>query len=389
LFRSDDRGDSWRPVSPDLSRQLDRNTLPVMGRVWSVDAIAKNTSTSMYGSIIALDESPLEEGLLYVGTDDGLVRVSADGGANWSREQSFPGVPDKALVEDIVASRHAAGTVYAVLDNHKQGDYQPHVIRSTDRGRSWTRISANLPAWGSAHTLVEDHVDPKLLFVGTEFGVFFTQDGGSRWHPLDVLPTIAVRDLEIQRRETDLVIGTFGRGVWILDDYTPLRSPATRLAQEPLLFPVRDAWLYVPDGRRGWGGRGDYGQARYTADNPPFGAVFGYHLPTAFTSLREQRREAEGKREEQGADTPYPGWDRLREEDRELEPAVLLEIRDAAGSVVRRVDAGSAKGFHRVAWDLRYAAPDPVSLQADPNRAPWLPPPQGPVRKSPERVRMI
>ncbi|NNL04180.1 MAG: glycosyl hydrolase, partial [Xanthomonadales bacterium] len=217
LFRSDDRGESWTVISPDLSRGLDRNKLEVMGRVWSVDTIAKNMSTSIYGALIAVSESPLVEGLLYAGTDDGLIHVSSDGGENWSAVDSFRGVPDMSLIEDIIASRHDADVAYAVIDNHKRGDYTPYVLKTTDRGASWRLISSDLPPRGSAHTIAEDHVDPDLLFVGTEFGVFFSNDGGEAWSELTSLPTIAVRDLEIQRRETDLVVGTFGRGVYILD----------------------------------------------------------------------------------------------------------------------------------------------------------------------------
>ena len=237
LFRSDDRGDSWRAVSPDLTRQIDRNALPVMGRVWSVDAIAKNDSTSIYGAAIGISESELVEGLIYVGTDDGVINVTEDGGESWRRAESFRGVPDMSYVADVLASLHDPNVVFAVIDNHKRGDYRPYVLRSDDRGRRWTSIAGNLPARGSAHTLVQDHEDPNLLFVGTEFGLFFTQDGGDTWHALKGnFPTIAVRDLEIQRRESDLVVGTFGRGLYILDDYSPLRTAPAAAGGAPYLF---------------------------------------------------------------------------------------------------------------------------------------------------------
>ena len=184
LYRSDDRGNSWQTVSPDLTRQLDRNALEVMGRVWSIDTVAKNNSTSIYGAAIALSESTLEEGLIYVGTDDGVMNVTEDNGENWRRVDEFSGVPDMSLIEDVVASSHDADIAYATIDNHKRGDHKPYVLRSDNRGRSWRLISNNLPERGSAHTIVEDHVDPNLLFVGTEFGVFFTQDRGDSWHQL-------------------------------------------------------------------------------------------------------------------------------------------------------------------------------------------------------------
>jgi len=379
LFRSDDRGESWVPVSGDLTRQLDRNALEVMGRVWSVDAIAKNDSTSMYGSMIALDESPLVEGLLYVGTDDGLIHVTSDGGENWMRGDEFKGVPDMSLIEDIIASRHDADVAYAVIDNHKRGDFKPYVLKTENRGRNWKLISADLPVRGSAHTIAEDHVDPNLLFVGTEFGVFFSNDGGGSWHELNTLPTIAVRDLEIQRRESDLVVGTFGRGIYILDDFSPLRFAGRDLAAGPVLFAPRDTWMFNPDARRGWGEKGDFGTQRYVAENPPHGAVFSYYLPEGLQTLGDQRREEEARKQKAGDDTPYPSWERLRREDREEAPGVLLTVRDSAGEVVRRLAGPADKGFHRVAWNMRLPAPDPVELEADADRSPWEDEPAGPM----------
>ena len=379
LFRSDDRGESWVAVSGDLSRQLDRNQLEVMGRIWSVDAIAKNMSTSMYGSLIAVDESPLVEGLLYAGTDDGLIHVSEDGGQNWRRQESFTGVPDMSLVEDIIASHHDANVAYAVFDNHKRGDHKPYVLKTSDRGRSWELLVDGLPKRGTAHTIIEDHEDASLLFAGTEFGLFFTNDGAQSWNKLTGLPTISVRDLEIQRREGDLVVTTFGRGFYILDDYAPLRTPQADLDAGAVLFPVRETWLFNPDARRGWGGKGDWGTGRYVAENPPYGAVFSYYLPAELQSLKDQRRKAEKERAEKGEDNPYPAWDALRREDREEAPSLVLTVRDAQGNVVQRINGPADKGFHRVAWDMRYPAPDPVDLSPSTDRAPWEGTPQGPM----------
>ena len=379
LLRSDDRGNSWREVSPDLTRQIDRNQLEVMGRVWSVDAIAKNASTSIYGALIAIAESPLEEGLLFVGTDDGLFHVSEDGGANWRRSERFAQVPDMSLIEDVIASQHDANVVYAVIDNHKRGDHKPYVLKSSDRGNSWRLIVNGLPERGSAHTIIEDHGSAGLLFVGTEFGLHFSVDGGANWQELTSLPTVAVRDLEIQRRENDLVVATFGRGIYILDDYRPLRAAAETLkSSEGTLFEVRDAWRYLPDDRRGWGGLGDYGN-RYSADNPPYGAVFSYYLPESLQTAAQVRRKAEGELAKDGKDTPYPSWDALRAEDAEEAPSITFTVRDAQGNVVARLSGATGAGFHRVAWDMRHAAPDPVSLSAPGQLAPWQSPPQGPL----------
>ena len=227
-------------MSPDLTRQLDRNQLKVMGRVWSVDAVAKNASTSFYGNIVALAESPVKEGLLYAGTDDGLIQVTEDGGANWRKATNSAGVPEMTYVSRLTPSAHDADAVYAAFDNHKRGDFKPYLFKTTDRGRTWTAIAGDLPERGTVYALAEDPVDPDLLFAGTEFGLFFTLDGGGHWVQLSGgMPTIAVRDLAIQQRENDLVAATFGRGFYVLDDYPPLRSlTADALEKDFLSFAV-------------------------------------------------------------------------------------------------------------------------------------------------------
>jgi len=379
IFVSEDGGNAWRPFSPDLTRQLDRNELEVMGRVWSVDAVAKNDSTSMYGSIISLSESPLVEGLIYAGTDDGLVQVTADGGESWTRYDDFGRVPDMTFVSDLAASLHDEDTVFATFNNHKRGDYKPYVYRSTNRGRSWTSITGDLPERGNVHTIVQDHVDPDLLFVGTEFGAYFTQNGGDNWHEITGnMPTIAVRDLEIQRRENDLVVATFGRGIRILDDYRALRTKADDVADaEATVFPVRDPWMYVEQDVFGYGTKGFQGETFFTAPNPEYGAVVTYYLRDGYTSLRDQRLKEEGERRASFEDNPYPSWDRLREEDREQAPELQIEIRNDRGETVRRITGPTSKGLHRVAWDLRTPAPDPVELGGGGFRSPWDSEPQG------------
>ena len=366
LFASNDRGNSWEKISPDLTRQIDRNALEVMGRVWSVDAIAKNDSTSIYGAAIALSESPLAQGLIYVGTDDGVISVTEDNGESWRRLVTIRGVPEMTLVEDIITSNHAADVAYAVFDNHKRGDHNPYVYRTGDRGRTWQPIAGDLPEWGSVHTIAEDHIDPDLLFVGTEFGLFYSQNRGQNWHQLKTnFPTIDVRDIEIQQRESDLVVGTFGRSIYVLDDYSPLRTNAAAVASaEATLFPVRDPWLYVEGDLWGtWGGaKASNGDNFWQADNPPFGAVFTYTLSQDLRSRAQARRKAEQEIEKTGGDTPYPSWDVLRAEDREDDPAVVFTITDEAGNVVRRITGPQKKGLHRVAWDLRYEAPDPAQV---------------------------
>jgi photosystem II stability/assembly factor-like uncharacterized protein len=356
LFRSDDRGDTWRAVSPDLTRNMDRNTLPVMGRVWSVDAVSKNRSTSFYGTIVALTESPLVEGLLYAGTDDGLIQVTEDGGQSWRRIDRVSGVPDMTYVNDLEASLHDANTVFAVFNNHKRGDFKPYVAKSTDRGRSWRSITSDLPERGSTYTIVQDHVNPDLLFVGTEFGIFVTLNGGQSWiQTKGGLPTIAIRELEIQRRENDLVAASFGRGFYILDDYTPLRAlSAATLEQDGVIFPIKQPWMYIEAGPLGGGEKASQGASFYTAPNPPFGATFTYFLRESLKTRAAQRQDREQKLARDSQDVLYPTWDALKDEDREEDPSVTLTVRDAAGNVVRRVEGSASSGMHRATWDFRY-----------------------------------
>ena len=362
LFRSDDRGDTWTAISPDLNRGIDRNKLEVMGTVWGSESVWKNVWTSYYGNSVALDESPLVEGLIYVGTDDGLIQVTEDGGENWRTIESFPGIPDLTYVADLTASQHDPDTVYAVFNNHKQGDFKAYVLKSPDRGRSWTSISSDLPDRHVAWCIVEDHVKPELLFVGTEFGLFFTIDGGGHWIQLrGGAPVIAFRDLEIQKRENDIACATFGRGYYILDDYTPLRQISEDvLAQETVLFPVKKAWVYSEAGPLGWGEKASQGDAYFTAPNPPFGAVFTYYLRDSYKTLRQQRMETEAKLQKEGKPVYYPAWDDLKSEDREDAMSIIFTVKDEAGNVVRRVSGPATQGFHRAAWDLRYPATNPT-----------------------------
>ncbi|MEJ2400536.1 MAG: hypothetical protein P8Y52_03990 [Xanthomonadales bacterium] len=370
VWRSDDRGDSWTAISGDLSHDRDRLTLPMMGRVWSIDASWDLMAMSEYGTITSLSESPLVEGLLYAGTDDGRIHVSEDGGENWRAIERLPGITDDYFVNDIKADLFDADTVYAVVDDHKSGDFSPYVYKSTNRGGTWVSIAGDLPERHVVWRLVQDHVNPKLLFAGTEFGVFFSVDGGKKWVELSGgAPTISFRDLAIQKRENDLVAGSFGRGIWILDDYTPLRGiDAEDLKQPGILFPVRDAPWYVPAQPLGaWreNGKAFQGDAFFVAPNPPFGAVFTYYLGDDLQTTEAQRQAAEKKRAAAGEDTPYPGWDALREEELEEPPAVVLTVRAADGSVIRRIEGPVTRGFHRVAWNLRYPRPNPWTPEED------------------------
>jgi photosystem II stability/assembly factor-like uncharacterized protein len=330
LYRSDDRGDTWTVISPDLSRNLNRDEIPIMGKLWPAGSIARNTSTTALSNIVSLDESPLFEGLIYVGTDDGLVQVTEDGGKNWRRVEDFPGVPKWTYVTDVFASPRDANTVFATLNNWQRGDYKPYIVKSADRGRTWTNITGNLPDRHDVWSIIQDHVNGDLLFAGTEFGLFASFDGGTRWVQLKGgMPVIQVRDMTVQRRENDLVIATFGRGFYILDDYSALREiSAGTLAEDARLFPLRDAPFFnltglAPAGTAGLGPLA----GNWVAPNPPFGAVFTYSV---------------------GKELPS-------------DAKLVLTITDETGKQVRRLDLDKAVGLRRVAWNLRGDAPAPAT----------------------------
>jgi len=356
LFRSDDRGDAWKAISGDLSRQIERNKLPVMGKVWDPDAVAKNASTSFYGNIVALAESPKKEGLIFVGTDDGLIQVTADGGQSWTKYDKFAGVPDMTYVSRLAASQHDVNTVYAAFDNHKNEDFKPYLLKSTDAGKTWSSIAANLPENGSVLAFAEDTVNANLLFAGTEFGAFFTVDGGAHWVQLKGgLPTIAVRDIVLQAREGDLVIATFGRGFYVLDDISALRQmKAESLEQAAATFPVKDALLYIERHPLGGPKKGFQGEAFYTAENPAYGAVFTAYLKEKLKTKKEKRQEAEKEAAKKNQTLPYPTNDELRAEAEERKPEVYFLVYDESGAAIRRVEGSIESGFQRAAWDLRY-----------------------------------
>jgi photosystem II stability/assembly factor-like uncharacterized protein len=332
LYRSDDRGDTWTAVSPELTRQLDRDAIPVMGRLWPEDAVGRHLYTTALSVITALDESPLLEGLLYVGTDDGLVHISSNGGESWQTIDGIGGLPENSHATDLFASRRDADTVFATFNNFQRGDFRPWVFVSEDRGTTWTDITSNLPERSGTWSIVQDHVNGELLFVGTEFGVYFSIDGGAHWIELSGgIPRIQARDLHIQRQWTDLVVGTFGRGAYILDDYSALREVSAEvLEKDAWLFPSRPAYIFDELGQvaAAWGNE--------TTPNPPFGAVLTYHLRNAL---------AEGA-------------------------TLILTITDEAGERVRRLELPSDTGIRRAAWDLRRDPPPepPEDPDAPPRR---------------------
>lgn len=369
VWRSDNRGDEWSAISEDLTRNQDRMLLPLMEQTWSWDAPWDMFAMSDYNTITSLAESPLVEGLLYAGTDDGLIQVSEDGGGSWRQVEvgSLPGVPKTAFVNDIRADLHDPDTVYVALDNHKYGDFKPYLLVSKNRGRKWQTITSGIPDRHLVWRVVQDHVRASLMFAATENGVFVTLNSGKDWTKFGSgMPTIAIRDITIQRREDDLVAASFGRGFFVMDDYSALRElDATAFSEEEVLFEPRDAWWYFEKPVIGATKRGSQGNQLYVADNPAFGAVLTYHLSEGFPSLEAQRQKAEKAAIADGKSVKFPGWDAVEAERREDKHVLQLVIRDSNNNVIRRIDAPADKGFHRVAWDLRH--PYTGAVETPPN----------------------
>ena len=370
VWRSDDHGDTWTPISGDLTRDEDRVSLPVMGRTWSYDAPRDLYAMSSYNTIVNISQSPIDPDVLYAGSDDGLISITEDGGETWRTIDELPGVPDRFFVNDIKADLHDADAVYVVVDDHKAGDFAPYILKSENRGGSWRSISSNLPERHVLWRVVQDHVEPDLLFVGTEFGLFFTVDGGGSWTKLKGgTPNIPFRDLAIQQRENDVVGATFGRGFYVLDDYSPLRQvDADMLSNDNVLFDVADALWYVPKRSLGCespGCQGSQGDSYFMAPNPDFGAIFTYYLAEGFKSGKDVRREAEEQLEAENEDVAVADWDTILGEEREDEAAIVFTVTDSNGNMVRQIEAPADAGFHRAAWDLRYPELQPWSPELE------------------------
>ena len=373
VWRSDDRGNSWTAISPDLTQGGNRYELSHMGRVWSVDDLTDNFAMSQYSNITKIAESPVAEGVLYAGTDDGLIQVSEDGGQNWRQAADLPDVPERSFIIGVEASQHSADTVFAIADAHKLGDFNPYVFVSDDRGRSWRSISGDIPEGTILWAIQQDHAKPELLFLAAEFGLYASINSGENWHKLSGgVPTIAFRDLKLQRRDGDLAGATFGRGFYVLDDYAPLRDMVDgALDKDAHLFPIRDAWWYIELVPMQAPGQPTLGDTSFVAENPPFGALITYHLKEQPLTAKETRQKAEKALRESNGDTPFPGYDALKAEALEQKPQVLVLIRDSAGEPLRWLEGSTEAGLHRIAWDLRLSPPDPIDLHKPDAPTPW------------------
>ena len=379
LWRSDDRGDSWTTVSGDLTTNTNRYELELMDRVWSVDDLYDNGAMSKYATLTSIAESPLLKGLLYTGSDDGIIQVSENGGERWSKAGSLPNVPERSFINDIEASQHDANTVFAVADAHKFGNYSPLIFMSTDRGKSWNSINGDLPDGNIIWVVKQDHIDENLLFAGTEWGLYFSYNKGQNWIRIPGSPTIPFRDVELHTRDHDVVGATFGRGFYILDDYSSLRDLASVVDnQVNVLFPVRDSWWYVPNEPMQAKGMPTLGSTSFVADNPEEGALLTYFIADFPKSTADIRKDAEKKLRTANENTPFPGYELLRLEQLESSPQALILIKNPDGIPVRWLQGKSHKGINRINWDLRWASPYPVSLTKPAFTPPWAGEPKGP-----------
>ncbi len=351
VWKSEDRGDSWKPISPDLTKNIERVSTRFYDKYQNWENPWDLYAMSNYSTITSLSESKIKEGLIYVGTDDGVIQVTEDGGSNWRKINfnKIVGLPNTAFVNDIKADLFDENKVIAVFDNHKYGDYNPYLFISYDKGKTWKNISPKLPKNTFLWRIVQDHIDENLFFLGTEFGVYFSNDGAKNWEKLNGrLPNISIRDLVIQKRENDLVLGTFGRGIYILDDYSCLRDFKNKVINnEALLFDSRDAHWYIQNRVLGRTKKASQGDNFFVADNPPFGAIFTYYLTEKYLSKKEQRIKEEKEINKK------LNWSRIEMELNEIPPSVWIFIYSEENEILRKIKAKNNQGFNRISWDLK------------------------------------
>tara|TARA_A100001234_G_scaffold221224_1_gene236384 strand:- start:445 stop:3690 length:3246 start_codon:yes stop_codon:yes gene_type:complete len=356
LWKSEDRGDSWTAISKDLTNNIERIQTPFFGSKQKWDNAWDLYAMSNYSTITSISESPKNSELIYIGTDDGIIQVTEDGGKNW-RKTDFSKIidlPNTSFVNDIKADLYDENIVYAVFDNHKYGDFKPYVFKSINKGKTWKKISSNLPENTILWRIVQDHVDNQLMFLGSEFGVYFTNNQGQTWNKLkNGMPNISVRDLAIQKRENDLVVGTFGRGIYVLDDYSSLREfKKENVSEEIVLFKPKNAFWYTEKRILGSRRKAAQGDNFYLADNPPYGVNFTYYQANKYKSKKEIRLNQEKELEKNKKEVSTPTWNLLESEKNELTPSVWAFIYSQDGKIVKKVKAINKSGFNRISWDL-------------------------------------
>ena len=317
---------------------------------------------STYNTITSLSESRIDENILYAGTDDGIIQFTKDGGTSWSKMtvDNLPDTPSSAFVNDIKADLHDTETAYVLLDNHKFGDYKPYIFKTSNGGKKWTSISEGIPDGTLLWRIVQDHVNPNLLFLGTEYGVYISLNQGEKWHKFsNGLPTIPVRDMAIQKRENDLVLATFGRSFYILDDYSALRDLSEEtLSKDGVIFKPRKALQFnqIPGGTSSDGGQ------TYYAKNPQYGASITYFVKDAPSSMKSERKKSEKSKKD--GDIPFPGWEALDKENSEQKNQVILVVKDKAGEIVTKISGPLKKGMSRVNWNLTSSIPTTINASS-------------------------
>lgn len=326
LFKSTDRGHSWKIISPDLTTGVDRDTLELMGMKLKDVKLAKNDGVQDYGTLFTLAESPRKAGLIYTGSDDGQLHVTRDGGTTWTNVTGrIPGAPRWAYVSRVEPSKFDEGTVYATFDAHRTGDYGTYVYGSTDYGATWRSLAGTLPKGEVARTITEDLTNPDVLYLGSETGLWVTLDRGKTWTRVRAnLPTVPVYEITLHPRDNAMILATHGRGVWVLDQLAPFQQAAPARAAEAWLYPVAPVSQRSRSGLKYYGSQGDF---QFFGENPPYGAVIAYSLRTKADSVR-------------------------------------IVISDPAGAPVREIKGealkeGLAAGFNRIVWDLQI---DPIPL---------------------------
>jgi hypothetical protein len=318
LFKSVDRGSSWQKISGDLTLNVNRDTLKMMGAVIPPDALSRNDGQTTYGSLTTIGESPLDAKVIYTGSEDGQLQVTRDGGKTWTNiTKQLTGVPDQTYISAVLPSKYKAGRVYVTLDGHFTDDYKPYVFVSDDFGATWRSLAAGLPET-SVMRIREHPTDSQLLVIGHSRGAHFSNDGGATWKPLTTnLPTVPVNDLVFQERDNSLVLATHGRGLWVLDDVAPLQAlTATALSAPATVLPTTHARLMSTHAPQAW-----YGAGEFFAPNPQWDATLSYNLRDAGNG------------------------------------SATITVTGANGALIRTLKGTSNKGMNRVVWDLRYQPP--------------------------------
>ncbi len=336
LFRTDDGGRSWTEISPDLTTNDPSKQIASGGEI-TID----NTSAEYHTTIHTISESPVQAGVIWVGTDDGLVQVTTDGGASWENVKPAD-QPDESWVSRIDASHHEAGAAYVTFDRHRSDDMAPYVYRTRDFGQTWENITNDLPAFGYLHVVREDPRNPDLIYVGSEFGLFASFDGGASWTELSggSLPPAPVNDLLIHPRDNDLIVGTHGRSIWILDDATPLQQMAEARTTGTTLFDPPRATRFQMQFNKPF-----LAQSSWKGRNPGSVATISYWLAEAdAVAAGEDGGGGAGDDASAEAGSGADGSD----------SGISLTIEDGAGTTIRHLDATADPGMNRVTWGLDY-----------------------------------